>query len=119
MDIFSITDGALGELGVPFFDHMPEFAEGEDDRLFITYNVYDVPEVFGDGEEQAARYYVTVSVFGSSAEETDRLYNSMVGVMTDADFCRGGTSYSRSNDYPSYCRRSTDFIYDLRKDESE
>lgn len=111
MNIFTILDGILHAFEVPFYAFMPEFAEGEDDSLFIVYNIYDNPAVFGDGAESVTRYNVTVSIFGYDLAQVRSLSETVTAALINEGFCRSGGTYSRNNDFPAYCRRSVDFEY--------
>lgn len=113
MTIFEILDGALSELDVPFYDHMPEFAEGEEDGLFITYSLYNVPYLFGDGVEKVTRYFITVSFFGQDYAQTDALFDSAENVLSAAEFRRAGTRYSKGSSFPGYYRIDEKYTFDL------
>ena len=110
--IFNIIDGALEKIGVPFYDHMPEFAEGEADELFLSYSIYDRPQLHGDGAEVVTRYFVTVSVFGRNVEKVDETYSLLLAQLRNSGFLRAGGSYSSNNDFPKYYRYAADFFYD-------
>jgi len=113
MTISEILDGILSTFDVPYYDHMPEFAEGEEDRLFISYNVYDVPALFGDGAEDMTEYHVTVSIFGYIAQDVNSLYDRVISALTNEGFCRQGGVYSKSNEFPAYYRKSGELSFDL------
>ena len=113
MTIYEILDGILSAFDVPYYDHMPEFAEGEEDRLFISYNLWDVPSLFGDGEEDMTEYHVTVNVFGCDAQSVDSLYDHVISALKDEGFCRQGGTFSKSNQFPAYYRKSGELAVDL------
>lgn len=113
MTIFDIIDGVLSGLNVPFYDHSPEFAEGEDPALFITYDVYDVPYLFGDGNEGVTSYGITINVFGLSAGDCDSLYKRVIKAFKDNEFCRKGGTFGRSNDFPGYYRLIGELTYNM------
>lgn len=113
MTIFEILDGILSTFDVPYYDHMPEFAEGEEDELCISYNLYDVPSLFGDGAEDMTEYHVTVSVFGYNAQNVDSLYDSVISALKNEGFCRQGGVFSKSNDFPAYYRKSGELSFEI------
>lgn len=113
MTIFEILDGILSTFDVPYYDHMPEFAEGEEDRLFISYNEYNVPSLFGDGAEDMTEYHVTVSVFGYNVQDVDSLYSRVISALINEGFCRQGGTFSKSNDFPAFYRKSGELSIDI------
>lgn len=112
MNIFDIIDGILTDLGVPFYNDMPEF-EREPPALFISYSVYDRPAQFGDGDEVTTRYFVTVSIFARSHTSADETYDALKTFMKNGGFCRSGTAYISDNSFPKYHRITADYNIDL------
>lgn len=109
MNIFDRTDGVLRILNVPFYDTMPEFADGEEPDLYIVYSVYDSPALRGDGRLEAVEYTVTINIIGTNAAETDALQLKLIPLMEEYDYSYGGCNYEIDSDFPATIRRITDF----------
>lgn len=115
MSIFELIDGTLKTLDIPFYDKQPEFAENAVPPLFIVYEMYDKPQVSGDGMELITQYIITFSVFGTDINETDTTYENMIEALIDNGFVREGGYYTSNNDYPKYYRHTCDFSYDYER----
>lgn len=113
MTIFEKLDNAIAPLDVPWYDHMPEFAEGQEDPEFICYSLYDNARLFGDGSEQVTRYFITLSAFARSSSASDALRDRAAAALKGAGFIRSGGEYGVSRDFPSYYRRMEEYTYDL------
>ena len=113
MTIFEKLDNAIAPLDVPWYDHMPEFAEGQEDPEFLCYSLYDKARLFGDGSEQVTRYFITVSVFARSGSAADALRDRAAAVLRSTGFIRSGGEYGVGADFPSYHRRIEEFTFDL------
>ena len=113
MKIFEVIDNALAELEVPFYYGMPEFAEGEEPEIFISYSVYDTPAARNDGSEVTTRYTATFSIFSRTIEDLDSCEESLRELLRGKKFFRTGGSWSSSDDFPRYERRTIDYTYIL------
>lgn len=113
MTIFKKLDNALDTLGVPYYDHMPEFVQRQEDTEFISYSLYDKARLFGDGSEQVTRYFITVSVFARSGSAADALRDRAAAVLRRTGFIRSGGEYGVGADFPPYHRRIEEFTFDL------
>ena len=116
MKPFDTIDGILSTLNVPFYSFMPEFAREPPD-IFITYDVYDNPAFFGDGDELITRATVTFSVFGKNVSDMDRVYKNLCQKLKTSGFIRVGAKYSSDNDFPKFSRISVDYTFDFENDE--
>lgn len=61
MNVYERIDNALSGLSLPYYCGVPNLS-GERPNAYLVYDVYDVPELFSDGEEHAYTYNVTVKV---------------------------------------------------------
>lgn len=121
MSFFELLDGLLTELDIPFYEGQPEFERSPPEE-FITYDVYDVPNLRGDGKEKTTQYYATLSVFVTGTgrkARADRIVRDLSALLLDNDFIRQGGSYSSTDDFPRYYRRVTEFVYDYDNEEGE
>ena len=112
MNIYEKIDGILDSLEIPFYSSMPEFTREPPD-LFVAYNFYNKPSLFGDGDEIATRFFVTFSIFGKSQSQTNNLFETLKTLLIHSGFCRSGTLYTSNNDFPKYYRISADYNIDL------
>ena len=117
MKITDIIDGILGQLNVPFYHSMPEFAREPPD-LFICYDFYDNPALFGDGNEIMTRATVTFSIFGKNTANMDGTYKTLCRYLKLDGFIRVGARFSSDNDFPKFHRISVDYTYDFDFDEN-
>ena len=112
MNIYEKIDGILAMLEVPFYYLMPEFAREPPD-LFITYNFYNKPSFFGDGDEISSRFFVTFGIFGKSNTQVNNLYETLKTLLKNSGFTRSGTLYTSDSDFPKYFRITADYNIDL------
>ena len=112
MNIYEKIDGILATLEVPFYYLMPEFAREPPD-LFVTYNFYNKPAQFGDGDEIATRFFVTFGIFGKSNTQVNNLYETLKTLLKNSGFCRSGTLYTSDSNFPKYFRITADYNIDL------
>ncbi len=110
--IFEKIDGILATLEVPFYYLMPELARELPD-LFITYNFYNKPSFFGDGDEISSRFFVTFGIFGKSNTQVNNLYETLKTLLKNSGFCRSGTLYTSDSNFPKYFRITADYNIDL------
>ena len=112
MNIYEKIDGILATLELPFYYLMPEFAR-EPPELFITYDFYNKPSLFGDGDELTSRFFVTFGIFGKDNTQVNNLYETLKILLKNGGFTRSGTLYTSDSDFPKYFRISADFNIDL------
>lgn len=119
MSFFALLDGILTEPDIPFYEGSPEFSD-EVPAAFLTYSVYEVPNLFGDGREKTTVYHVTLNVFATGADRAtvvDNMTTALTALLTDSGFLRQGGSYTMTDDFPGYYRKIVEFSYEY--DESE
>lgn len=105
-----MVDGILTEVGVPFKHGVIEF-ENRAPPVYIEYNFYDVPKLFGDGFEEETEYFITLDIVADSTSAIDETYERLLPLMIENGFCRSGGSYSANSDHPKYYQKSVDFNY--------
>ena len=113
MSFFDLLDGLLTTLDVPFYEGQPEF-ETEPPPAFISYNVYDVPKLFGCGKEVVTSYYVTINIYTTGADKAtvaDNLNTALTTLFTNCGFIRQSGNYGLSDDFPKYYHRIIEFSY--------
>lgn len=113
MSFFDLLDGLLTTLDVPFYEGQPEF-ERSPPEAFVTYSVYDVPNLFGCGCELYTTYHVTLNIYvtGENRHQTvDNLGATVTNLLTENGFVRQSGSFGLSNDFPRYYHRILDFSY--------
>ena len=121
MSFFDLLDGLLTTLDVPFFEGQPEF-ERSPPETFITYNVYDVPKLYGCGRELYTTYYVTINIYTCGERNgadncvhagivACNLGEAVITLFTENGFVRQSGSFGLSNDFPDYYHRILDFAY--------
>lgn len=113
MDIFEKIDSVLKLLNVKFYDTMPTFAENNEPPLYIVYNLYDVPKLWGDGKLISVEYVVTVNIIGTNARKVDKLQIELLELFQDNGFAYAGCNYQMDSDFPKQYRRIMDFKYYL------
>lgn len=121
MNFFELLDGLLTELDIPFYEGQPEF-ERSAPEAFISYDVYEVPNLYGDGAEKTTTYHVTINVFASGADRAETVRNlctALTILLTENKFIRRGGSYTLSDDFPRYYRKIIEFNYDYDNEEGE
>lgn len=117
ININDILDTVLPSLGVPYYDGVPEFPEGEEPRAFCYYTLYSLPALRGDGGLFAVQWTVTLTVCALERETADTLSQTAVGLMEDAGFVWTGCTYTRDNDFPRGNLCSIDFKYIIERNE--
>ena len=121
MSFFELLDGLLTELDVPFYEGQPEFERSPPEK-FITYDVYEVPHLFGDGIEQTTNYHVTLNVFATGSDRARTAVNlctALTNLLTENGFLRQGGSFTLTDDFPRYYRKIIEFNYDYDNEEGE
>ena len=106
----NLLDGILTILGVPFKHGVIEF-DSHAPPVFIGYNFYDVPKMFGDGDELITEYTVTIDIISDDTAAADQTCSRLMPLMLENGFIRAGGSYSAASDYPKYYQKSIDFNY--------
>lgn len=105
-----LVDAILTIVRVPFKHGVIEF-ENRAPPVYIGYNFYDVPKMFGDGFEDETVFYITFDIVSESTDVIDRTYERLLPLLIDNGFCRSGGSYSAHSDYPKFYQKSVDFNY--------
>lgn len=105
-----LLDGILTIVGVPFKHGVIEF-DSHAPPIYIGYNFYDVPKVFGDGDEEMTEFTVTLDIISDDTARIDSTYERLIPLMLSNGFTRAGGSYSAASDYPKYYQKSVDFYY--------
>lgn len=121
MSFHDLLNGLLSELNVPFYEGSPELPENSPE-LFITYSVYDVPKLRGEGVELVTSYSVTVNIYTTGRKKADRATSfgrDLTALFTENDFIRRSGSYGMTNSFPGYYRRIIEFNYDYDEEENE
>lgn len=108
--IFDVINSVMDSLSVRYWFVRADLTT-ETPTLFIIYDLYDNAVDFGDGEETATRYTVTFHLYGQVPTDVDDLYRRMCRALKNAGFTRAGGSYSSTDDFPEYYRRSVDFYF--------
>ena len=114
MSFFELLDGILTELDIPFFEGQPEFSD-DVPAAFLTYSVYEVPNLFGDGTEKTTVYHVTLNCFAAGIDRAtvvDNMTAALTTLLIDNGFLRQGGSYTMTDDFPGYYRKIVEFSYD-------
>ena len=113
MSFFNLLDGLLTTLDVPFYEGQPEF-ENDPPAAFISYNVYDVPKLFGCGKEAATSYFVTINIYTTGTDKAtvaDNISTALTTLFVDSGFVRQSGAYGLTNDFPGYYHRTVDFEF--------
>lgn len=121
MSFFALLDCILTELDIPFYEGSPEFSD-EVPASFLTYSVYEVPHLFGDGCERTTTYHVTLNVFATGADRAtvvDNMTAALTTLLIDNGFLRQGGSYTMTDDFPGYYRKIVEFSYEYDEFEEE
>lgn len=117
MDFFELLDRLLAELNIPFYEGAPEF-ERSPPETFITYNIYDVPNLRGCGNEMTANYHLTLNIYTTGNNKKSRAVNlctALTALLVRHGFIRQGGSFGLMNDFPRYYHRIIEFNYDYDK----
>lgn len=110
--ITDVIDGLLSQLDdVPYYYLGAEFAEGQEDGLCVIYSFYDIPGLFGDGEEKTTDYRITFKIYGTSFAQVYALQDELAGILKNAGLIRRGTTYSGDDDFPQYYVHIMDYSY--------
>lgn len=117
MIINNILDSVLQSLGVPYYDGVPEFPEGEDEELYIYYSLYSCPKLRGGGVLMAEEYTVTLTVAARDVTQGDTLSGQVRDLFEENGFVWTGCNYSRDNDFPRGNLCSMDFKYIIERNE--
>lgn len=115
MIINSILDTVLPSLGVPYYDGVPEFPEGEEPRAFCYYTLYSLPALRGGGVLMAEEYTVTLTVAARDVTQGDSLSEQVRDLFEENGFVWTGCNYSRDNDFPRGNLNSMDFKYVIER----
>lgn len=121
MSFHDLLNGLLTELDVPFYEGSPELPENMPE-MFVTYSVYDVPKLRGEGVELVTTYSVTVNIYTTGRKKADRATSfgrDLTALFTENDFTRRSGSYGLTNSFPGYYRRIIEFYYDYDEEENE
>ncbi len=114
MNFFNLLEGLLTTLDVPYYEGQPEFGEEGSPEAFISYNVYDVPKLFGVGQELYTTYYTTLNIYTTGedkARTADNISTALTALLTENGFIRQSGAYGLTNDFPEYYHRTIEFNY--------
>lgn len=117
MSFFDLLDGLLTTLDVPFYEGQPEF-ERSPPEVFVTYSVYDVPNLRGCGLEITTTYHVTVNIYATGVNRHSTavtLDETLTDLLTENGFVRRTGIFGLSNDFPRYYHRVMEFDYDYER----
>lgn len=112
--IFDLIGGLLTELDIPFYENQPEFSKNPPEQ-FITYSLYNVPQLYGAGVEMITRYHITFNIYTTGTDykqNADTISVNLTALLLENDFIRQSGSDSLSNDFPKYYHKAIEFIYD-------
>ena len=113
MSFFDLLHGLLTTLDVPFYEGQPEFT-GEVPEAFISYSVYDVPKLFGCGQEIYTTYYLTINIYTTGSDKAavaGNISTALTAILTENGFVRQSGSYGLTDDFPEYYHRTIEFNY--------
>lgn len=114
MNVFELIDSLLDRLEMPYYEGQPEF-ERSPPEAFISYNVYDVPSLRGDGRERTTAFFLTLNIYTTGQNRKTRAVDAdkaLTALFTENGFTRRGGSFGLTDDFPRYYHRVIEFNFD-------
>lgn len=115
MDLYKDVDTALAEVGIPFYQGMPEFSEFAEPESYISYIIHDKPVFYSSGDSNALTVWLSITVLTSNIN--NELYQKIRTVLKAHGYeYQDGRDMGNITIYPSKKQRSMDFIKNFYKE---